>query len=300
VAKSAIKLVTYNIRYSLGRDGRYNLPRIAEAIGAADIIALQEVERGWPRTGMVDQPQTIGRLLPDFYWVYGPAFDMDASQKDESGRVVNGRRQFGTMLLSRWPILSSRLHIFPKFESINQFNMDLGALEGIVATPGEPLRLYSLHLNHNSSRERLMQLQTLRQIHQQAPTGGGAWCGPSNLDGDDWSAGGRPPPMPREAILLGDFNATPDSPEYEFLVGPWQPHMGRIYHADSFVDSWTVIHGEEVPCITWRADPHLPTYERRLDYCFVSGRLAQYVQRAWVDLEAEGSDHCPYWVEMEI
>jgi endonuclease/exonuclease/phosphatase family metal-dependent hydrolase len=295
-----LKLVTYNIRYSLGRDGRYDLPRITDAIRAADIIALQEVERGWPRTGFMHQPEEIGRLLPDFYWVYGPAFDMDGSQKDESGRVINGRRQFGTMLLARWPIISCRLHIFPKFESLNQFNMDLGALEGIIATPNQPLRIYSLHLNHNSPRERLLQLQTLRQIHHYAPSGGGAWCGPSDIDGDDWSAGGTPPPMPGEAILMGDFNATPDSQEYEFLVGPWQPQVGRIHHADSFVDSWAVVHEEETPCITWRADPHLPMYERRLDYCFVSGRLAPYIRRAWVDTEAQGSDHCPYWVEMEI
>ena len=87
---------------------------------------------------------------------------------------------------------------------------------------------------------------------------------------------------------------------YAFLVGPWQAHVGRIHHADSFVDSWAVVHGEEAPCVTWRADPNLPAYERRLDYCFVSGRLAQYVRRAWIDLEAEGSDHYPYWVEMEI
>jgi endonuclease/exonuclease/phosphatase family metal-dependent hydrolase len=295
-----IKLVTYNIRYSLGRDGRYNLPRITEAVRAAGIIALQEVERGWPRTDMVDQPEAIGRLLPDFYWVYGPAFDMDASHKDESGRVVNGRRQFGAMLLSRWPIVSSRLHIFPKYESLNQFNMDLGALEGIIATPGQALRVYSLHLNHNSSRERLMQLQALRHIHQQAQISGGAWCGPGNIGDDDWSAGGTAPPMPREAILMGDFNATPNSPEYEFLVGPWQPHIGRLHHADSFVDSWAAVHGEEAPCITWRTDPHLPAYQGRLDYCFVSGRLANHIQHAWADLEAEGSDHCPYWVEMEI
>ena len=40
-----MKLVTYNIRYSLGRDERFDLPRIARAVEGADIVALQEVER---------------------------------------------------------------------------------------------------------------------------------------------------------------------------------------------------------------------------------------------------------------
>ncbi len=42
-----MKLVTYNIRYSLGRDERFDLPRIARAVEGADIVALQEVERFW-------------------------------------------------------------------------------------------------------------------------------------------------------------------------------------------------------------------------------------------------------------
>ncbi|MCH8106878.1 MAG: endonuclease/exonuclease/phosphatase family protein, partial [Chloroflexi bacterium] len=39
-----MKLVTYNIRYSLGKDGAYDLERIVAAVRGADIIALQEVE----------------------------------------------------------------------------------------------------------------------------------------------------------------------------------------------------------------------------------------------------------------
>jgi len=49
-----VKLVTYNIQYGLGKDGRYDLARIADEVGNADIIALQEVERHWQRSGTVD------------------------------------------------------------------------------------------------------------------------------------------------------------------------------------------------------------------------------------------------------
>lgn len=39
-----VTLVTYNIQYGLGRDGVYDIARIAGEIESADIIALQEVE----------------------------------------------------------------------------------------------------------------------------------------------------------------------------------------------------------------------------------------------------------------
>ena len=103
-----MKLVTYNIQHSKGKDGHYDLGRISRALDGADIITLQEVERNWPRTGMADQPADLASLMPGYYWVYGPGFDMDASEVSDDGVVINRRRQFGNMLLARWPITWSK------------------------------------------------------------------------------------------------------------------------------------------------------------------------------------------------
>lgn len=43
-SREHMRFVTYNIRYGLGRDGLIDLDRIAESVGQADVIALQEVE----------------------------------------------------------------------------------------------------------------------------------------------------------------------------------------------------------------------------------------------------------------
>ena len=102
-----MKLVTYNIQYTKGKDYRYEVDRIVEAVKGADVIALQEVERFWKRSGMTDQPAEIAKRLPNYYWIYTPPFDMDASQKQNNGTILNRRRQFGTMILSKKPILSS-------------------------------------------------------------------------------------------------------------------------------------------------------------------------------------------------
>ena len=82
-----MKLVTYNIRFGLGLDQRIDLARIADTVRDADIIALQEVERFWKRSGMSDQPEIVGRHLRGFYWVYFPAFDMDASESRKVDQV---------------------------------------------------------------------------------------------------------------------------------------------------------------------------------------------------------------------
>ena len=96
-----MRFVTYNIRYSLGQDGRDDLARIARSVDEADVVALQEVERYWPRSGMVDQPAELAALPPNYHWVYGPAFDVDRSEQHEDGSVLNRCRQFGNMLLSK-------------------------------------------------------------------------------------------------------------------------------------------------------------------------------------------------------
>ncbi len=106
--------VSYNIQWGTGKDGRVDLARIVGEIGAADVIALQEVERFWTRSHQSDQAAELAALFPEHHWVYGPGLDLDGSQRDEQGRLLCRRRQFGNRLLSRGPILASRHPLLPK------------------------------------------------------------------------------------------------------------------------------------------------------------------------------------------
>lgn len=306
-----MKLVSYNIRFGLGLDQRVDLGRIAEAVRDADIIGLQEVERFWKHSGMRDQPDILGKHLKEFYWVYFPAFDMDASEHKDDGTVLNRRRQFGPMVLSRWPIRSSRLIVFPKLGTVDCFNMDTGAVECVIDTPSGSLRVYSVHLSAVSSRDRLMQIDRLLEFHRNAQVSGGAWTGdrtffdPINtrhFADMDWGNGEAPPSMPKEAIVMGDFNSEPESNEYMRMVGEIDPCYSRVGHLDGFVDSWTAADNRSGDRITWFPDPpdRPPGHGLMLDYCFVGPELGHKVKRAWVDSSAEGSDHRPYWVELTL
>jgi endonuclease/exonuclease/phosphatase family metal-dependent hydrolase len=59
-----LRVATYNIRHGEGMDGRVDLARTAHVIGAlkADVVALQEVDRGWERSGKVDQVAELERM----------------------------------------------------------------------------------------------------------------------------------------------------------------------------------------------------------------------------------------------
>ena len=305
-----MNIVTYNIRFGLGLDRRIDLARVADTVRDADIICLQEVERFWKRSGVIDQPEILGRHLKGFYWVYFPAFDVDASERENDGAVVNRRRQFGPMVLSRWPLRASRHILFPKLGTVNYFNMDTGGIECVVDTPSGPLRVYSVHLSAISTRERLMQIDRLLECHRNAQTNGGAWTGDGllsdaveakHLVDQNWSNGEAPPPMPQLTVMMGDFNSEPESPEYTRLVGEIDPCNGRVGHLDGFVDSWTAAKHQSGDPITWWPDPpdQSPGHGLRLDYCFLSPHLAHQVRRASVDSSAQGSDHRPYWVELD-
>ena len=118
----------------------------------------------------------------------------------------------------------------------------------------------------------------------------------------DWGNGEEPPSMPKETIVMGDFNSQPESDEYMRMVGEIDPCYGRVGHLDGFVDSWRAADDCTGDRITWLPDPpdRSPGHGLTLDYCFLAPELGDKVKRAWVDSSAEGSDHRPYWVELDF
>ncbi len=252
------------------------------------MVALQEVDRFWQRSGEVDEPATIAAGLPGYHWVYGANLDMHAGTPE----APNRRRQFGTMLLSRTPILSCRNFPLPKPGTLKQHSIQQGALEGVVLSPkGMPLRVYSIHLSHLCSETRLPQVEALLEIDARAFGEGGAWCGGHPDPTSGWTEG-EMPPMPREAVLMGDFNLDHRSPEYARMVGPWTERFGRLVMRDGFADAWSAAGHDEAQGDSCNG--------KRIDFVFVSAWLADRVQSAAIDGEARGSDHQPVVVDLDL
>jgi endonuclease/exonuclease/phosphatase family metal-dependent hydrolase len=293
-----VKLVSYNIQYGFGGDGRYDLARAARVVEGADIIALQEVERHWLRTNDDDQPALLSKMLPDYHWVYGPAFDMDASLR-ESGRIVNRRRQFGTMLLSKLPIVWSRLHALPMRRMVKPLNTRNAALEAMIRTPAGPVRVMSLHLAHVGTEERLEQIDYLLAAHADATREGGPWSGMDDEPERGWANGGTEPESPAAAIWLGDFNCEPGGAEHRRIVGSTPYHPDAVY-ADGFVDAAKVAAEPAGDFHTHEKVIAGMPRSRRLDHCFVTGGLAARVRSVGADIGEPASDHFPLRVEIDL
>jgi endonuclease/exonuclease/phosphatase family metal-dependent hydrolase len=290
-----MKCVTYNIQYGIGLDGRYDIERIVNSVRGADVIALQEVTRNNPQNGGRDMVAEIRELLPDFFAVYGPNFEVDMGSHVKEGRAVDVHFQFGNMILSRQPIQSSRNLLLPRRRSFGTLNLQRGALEAVIGTSlMGPVRFYSVHLDHRVPEERLRQARFLMDRATSYAHEGGALTGVTEN-------GFPEPPYPEAYMLMGDFNMVQDSREYAEITGREDAEFGRARIADLAVDAALALSEATggAPDITW-IEPKAPDDRsrwKRIDYGFVWPGMADRLKAAWVDLEADGSDHKPVWFE---
>lgn len=287
-----MRLASYNIQYGKGKDGVFDLDRIVAELGEQDLIALQEVETHAARSGDLDQAVEIAARLPGMHWVYGPGIDLDAATPEAPQR----RRQFGNMVLSRWPILSSINHTLPKIALHGIFHLQRTLVETVIDAPGGALRFCSVHLDHVSTDTRMPQVAYMKEVmlrgHERGASAGGAMNDPSWFD--------RPlPPQPMTAIVMGDMNFEPASPEYTALLGDVSGWHGRTLRAHGLADAWTLVGhdeaaGDTIPGTGARAGRP----PKRIDHCFVTTDIAAKVETMTIGTDAQGSDHQPIFVTL--
>ena len=278
-----MKVVSYNIQYGRGLDGVIDLVRTCGALRGADIICLQEVDQGWKRSDEKDQDVEIAGLMPSYYYVYGSSFDVDASNRAAHGAVINRRRRHGNMILSRWPILSSRSIDLPKHHYADKFNMQMTCVEAVIDTGTIVTRVYSYHAGYLDAVERLAQVADFAGIFARSPMEQGAWSGKADIDGDDWSNQRKTPQMPRSAIVCGDFNAAPGTGEY-----------GLLLESTGLTDCWALADSANQQSTTLRkATSEDIQVEGKIDHILITPDLCGRLERVAIDDDADGSDHKP-------
>jgi len=287
-----ISLVTYNTQFCTGLDGQTDINRIISEIKTADIICLQEIDRYWKRSGMIDQAKIIASLIPKYYWAFGPGIDVDSSMVSDDGQAVNRRRQHGNMILSRWPLLAVRNHLLPKMELGKPFSSQRAALEVIIDLFGKACRVYSVHLAHASAKEREKQILQLLSIIDHSHHDGRAWSGTDIPK--EWATEGPELPLTRSIVVAGDFNLTPDSNEYIELCRPMHFKYDPPSTKNRLSDGWLITGNDRSSGHTMIN--HNPL--RRLDYILVNNDVADQVETMWVNDQATGSDHKPLWAKI--
>lgn len=291
-----MRITSFNIQFCRGRDERFDTERVVAAIRESDVVALQEVESGWDRSGNRDQAADIAAAMPGHFWAYHPTVDVLKEARVEDGRAVERRRRFGNMILSRWPLVSVRRFLLPRFTAFEDHTIQRGVIEAVIDAPGGRFRFYSTHLCHLSEEARREQVLAIRAIHGRAVAEGAPTFGPHR--DPVWAIEASLPAAPAEAIICGDMNFRPDSPAHLAMVGERHVSSGRrLTPLDGFVDAWERAGAAEDPGHTLYRD--FATREGiRIDYVFLSTRLAHRLGRVWVDGDCEASDHQPVHAEL--
>jgi len=158
------RVMTYNIHHGQGPDGQFDLERIAELIKLekADIVALQEVDRGTLRTARRDLPAELARLT-------GMNFVFEKNIDYQGG-------EYGNAILTRFPILEvTNLHY-----SMTQAQEQRGLLQALLGVEGRKLLFMSTHLDYRSAAERLRNVAQIREVREAAPDRPVIVCGDFN------------------------------------------------------------------------------------------------------------------------
>jgi endonuclease/exonuclease/phosphatase family metal-dependent hydrolase len=206
---------------------------IAEGIAQLlpDVVALQEVQ---DRPEIPNQAQALAQAT-GMHHVFAPAVAFRGGHE-------------GLALLSRWPIVAHEAQALPHATADEGRILLSAAIAPGGGEPGAPLWVHVTHLNYRlqHGRQREDQVIAIERV-----------------------IAARPDSVPQ--ILMGDFNARPDSDEIRWLGGLTTLADRRT----SFQDAWAVRH-PGAPGWTWAtANPYTAALaflqpDRRLDYIFVT------------------------------
>lgn len=323
-----MKLVTWNVQWCRGVDGRVDPGRIvahARALADFDVLCLQEVAAnfpGLPGSRGENQFAIFARLLPGFTPIPGAPVDVlaraHAAKRGE-------RRVFGNLVLSRLPVLQALRFQLPwPCDAHARRSMPRMLVEATIEAPFGPLRVMTTHLEYYSEVQRAAQVEAIRARHAEA-------CGHAraerererdsnpererdsnhdrergiNHDRDRLPAGTAPAndeaddPFRSAAqtvstVLTGDFNLRPDDALHARIRDPFDDGTPEL------IDAWQQLHPGQAHQHTngvhdreqWPA-PHT------CDYVFASADLAPRLKALRVDADTKASDHQPVLVELE-
>jgi endonuclease/exonuclease/phosphatase family metal-dependent hydrolase len=273
-----VRLISWNIQWCRGTDGRVDPDRIAreaKRLCDPDVCCFQEVAENFDSlegSAGERQPELLEMLFPDHSAHFACAVDTP----DGKG----GRRRFGNLILSRLPVRQVVRHSLPWPADPAVPNMPRVALEAVIEAPWGLVSVSTTHLEYYSTAQRaaqvarLIELQAEREVHSRTAAAKTYNSGPF-----------QPFARPSAAVLAGDFNMRPEDPLIARLKEVWR-------------DAWAAANPGR---------PHAPTFclyddsFSKAPYCcdfvFISDELKHRLSTVRVDAETRASDHQPVMVE---
>lgn len=213
-----LRAMTINAHAGVDARGRYDLPRLAHAIADAQpsIVGVQELTRNHAAYGCDDQPALLATLLRQITgrpWTQVYVNEWVTTHRDcmNSGRG-DGVETEGLALLAPEPLRS--------VDVVRLWNTRIGLSARLGSEPGVSIVVTHLAAGTDGHRDRMRQIEAL-------------------LPWADGRGGAR--------IFLGDFNATPDSPEMQRV-------LARYHDAWHDASAEGVASGSGATHKAWRID----------------------------------------------
>jgi endonuclease/exonuclease/phosphatase family metal-dependent hydrolase len=165
-----------------------------------DIIGLQEIDRFWARSGYQDEPAVLAAALGMAHRCYAPNLEHPADSH------ADRPHQYGTLILSRYPIRACRTVPLPRTGE----NEQRGFTAAEIDVRGVALRFYNTHL-HVTAADRLLQTAAIAQAIDAAPAGA--------------------------KVVVGDFNARPTAAElaplFARFTDAWTRSIAKVADENS-------------------------------------------------------------------
>jgi endonuclease/exonuclease/phosphatase family metal-dependent hydrolase len=284
-----VKLITWNIQWCRGVDGKVDPARIvqnARAIADFDVLCLQEIANNFPDPRLAgsrgeNQFAELASRLPGFQAVPGAIVDVP----DDKG----GRRHFGNLILSRFPVAQVFRHLLPYPVDPGVNGMPRIALEAVIEAPIGAVRVITTHLEYYGTKKRSAQVEALRTIYAEG-------SGHARLGGIVDETGGpfHTRLRPQATVITGDFNFEPTDRLHARMIERFDDGTPPL------VDAWELKHPGEPHAATFKIyekeEPGEP--EQHCDFIFVSEDLAARVKTLSVDQKTQASDHQPVLIEL--
>jgi endonuclease/exonuclease/phosphatase family metal-dependent hydrolase len=290
-----MRILSWNVQYGKSSDGSADFSSILqhiESLGDFDVICLQELSRNmaeYCRPDQADHLLMTQQFFKEHRAVWGSGFSWPAQDGDSMSDL---RQEFGNITLVKSGLLDFRVHQLPQPATPGKQQMQRIAVETLVDSAIGPVSIINTHLAFHDDAENQQQVEYLNHLEQERlahhrepkQAGTGTY---------------QPGSLAAARMLCGDFNFTPESPQYRYQLDM------------NWADAWKLSQADEV-----RSDEaHPPTCGlfdaaqwpqggHCRDFFWLSPELQSLQSNISVKISADThcnlSDHQPVMLEISI
>jgi endonuclease/exonuclease/phosphatase family metal-dependent hydrolase len=279
-----MRILSWNVQYGKSSDGNADFSRTLQyikSLGDFDVICLQELARNMPEycmPGQSDHLLITQQFFKEHQAVWGTGFSWPAQDGD-----CDLRQEFGNISLIKSGLLDFRVHQLPRPATPGKEQMQRIAVEIVVDSNIGPISVINTHLAFHDDTENQQQVAHLNHLEQERAA---HHREPKRVGTGTYQEGF----LASARMLCGDFNFTPDTPQYRY-----QLDMG-------WADAWKLNKGDEMhlptcgifDAVQWPQGGHCR------DFFWLSPELQSLEVEISVDTDTNLSDHQPVMLEISI